>query len=120
MSQQTYTFACPVCAVRLSVPKALAGVRGPCPQWHHDITAPEPEAVLEPALAGAGLSETRSGPAALAVDPPPPVRPMPPPVTVAPPPLPTPPASVPRPAGLGASTLRSTVPVVAYIGASGV
>jgi len=41
MSTETYTFACPVCAVRLSVPKALAGVRGPCPQCHHEITSPE-------------------------------------------------------------------------------
>lgn len=60
MSQETYTFACPVCAVRLSVPKALAGVRGPCPQCHHDITAPEPESVLAPALVGAAVGEARS------------------------------------------------------------
>ena len=43
MSQESYLFACPVCAARLSVPKALVGVRGPCPQCHHEITAPEPE-----------------------------------------------------------------------------
>ena len=46
MSQESYLFACPVCAARLSVPKALVGVRGPCPQCHHEITAPEPEPEL--------------------------------------------------------------------------
>ncbi|MFN0126055.1 MAG: hypothetical protein ACKV19_05150 [Verrucomicrobiales bacterium] len=57
MSNESYTFACPVCAVRLSVPKALAGVRGPCPQCHHEITAPEPEAATAATVAGTMVPE---------------------------------------------------------------
>lgn len=61
MSNESYTFACPVCAVRLSVPKALAGVRGPCPQCHHEITAPEPEVALAAAVVGARGPEPAVG-----------------------------------------------------------
>jgi len=81
MSNETYTFACPVCAVRLSVPKALAGVRGPCPQCHHEITAPEPEAAMAAAVAGTMVPEAavsrNEGPAPVpsAVVPPAPARP---------------------------------------------
>lgn len=42
MSPENYTFACPACGIHLSVPRSLAGVRGPCPQCHHEIVAPEP------------------------------------------------------------------------------
>lgn len=48
MSQELYTFACPSCAVKLSVPKTLAGVRGPCPQCHAEITAPPVEEAAPP------------------------------------------------------------------------
>lgn len=42
MSPENYTFACPACGIHLGVPRSLAGVRGPCPQCHREITAPEP------------------------------------------------------------------------------
>ena len=42
MSPDIYSFACPACGIHLSVPRVLAGVRGPCPQCHREITAPEP------------------------------------------------------------------------------
>lgn len=115
MSQETYTFACPVCAVRLSVPKALAGVRGPCPQCHHEITAPEPESVGAVALAAApsvaaapGMPTPRSAPPSLpplpvtAPLPEPPARISRPPAAIVPPPLPRAesPAPPPRSPGL--------------------
>jgi|GEM_PF-2406666 len=94
MSSETYTFACPVCAVRLSVPKALAGVRGPCPQCHHEITAPEPE----PALVAAAAAP----PEAAFEDEPPPDPPAPA--------VPEPVAELPKSRGLGESSVVAPAP----------
>lgn len=47
MSSDSYTFPCPACGTLLSVPRVLAGVRGPCPQCRQEITAPP--APAEPA-----------------------------------------------------------------------
>lgn len=53
MTNETITFYCPACGIKLTVPASLAGVVGPCPscgmQIHApDTSTPEPAAVPEP------------------------------------------------------------------------
>ena len=50
MANETITFACPACGIRLTVPGNLAGVIGPCPTCRTQIQAPFPAA--PPAAAG--------------------------------------------------------------------
>jgi hypothetical protein len=40
MANELIHFFCPACGIRLSIPKHLAGVRGPCPSCSHPIQAP--------------------------------------------------------------------------------
>ena len=40
MAQDTLTFCCPACGIKLSVPASLAGVVGPCPSCGSRIQAP--------------------------------------------------------------------------------
>ncbi len=42
MATETLSFLCPHCDIRLTVPIALAGVKGPCPNCRMAITAPVP------------------------------------------------------------------------------
>ncbi|WP_367874618.1 hypothetical protein [Luteolibacter sp. Populi] len=42
MATETLSFLCPHCDIRLTVPIALAGVKGPCPNCRLGITAPVP------------------------------------------------------------------------------
>ena len=46
---QNLTFACPSCRTLLQVPAHLAGVTGPCPRCHAQITSPRPQPVPDPA-----------------------------------------------------------------------
>lgn len=43
MASETFTFSCPHCQTRLTVPVSLAGISGPCPSCRTPITAPRPE-----------------------------------------------------------------------------
>ena len=99
------------------MPKALAGVRGPCPQCHHEITAPEPEHVAAVALAtaAAGPMPPRAAPAAAPPAPTTPPLPEPPariarpPSSIVPPPLPR----LDTPEGSGkAAILPAPIPAV--------
>lgn len=42
MASETFTFSCPHCQTRLTVPLSLAGISGPCPSCRVSITAPKP------------------------------------------------------------------------------
>ena len=43
MASETFTFSCPHCQRRLTLPVSLAGISGPCPSCRTPITAPRPE-----------------------------------------------------------------------------
>jgi hypothetical protein len=49
MANDTITFFCPACSIKLTVPAKLAGVEGPCPSCGKQIQAPEP-VVPEPVV----------------------------------------------------------------------
>jgi hypothetical protein len=49
MSNDTITFSCPACHIRLTVPGTLAGVVGPCPNCRNSIQAPHPSPPTAPA-----------------------------------------------------------------------
>lgn len=53
MASDTFTFSCPHCQTRLTVPASLAGISGPCPSCRVSITAPRPEPATEPAASPA-------------------------------------------------------------------
>lgn len=44
MANETITFYCPACGIKLTVPASLAGVTGPCPSCRTQIQAPIPAA----------------------------------------------------------------------------
>lgn len=89
MANELIHFFCPACGIRLSVPKHLAGVTGPCPSCGHAIQAP--------------LLETHPSPA----DPPP----KPPADAVPRPPVKPEPRLLPhRPPGIDIPALRSIPP----------
>lgn len=49
MANDTITFFCPACSIKLTVPASLAGIEGPCPSCGKQIQAPaatEPESVV--------------------------------------------------------------------------
>jgi hypothetical protein len=48
MADDTITFHCPSCNVRLTVPASLAGVTGPCPTCRAEIQAPTSQAAAPP------------------------------------------------------------------------
>ena len=79
MANESITFLCPACGIKLTVPGSLAGVTGPCPSCGTLIQAPYP-AAYQPMPA----YQPPPGPAAC--------QPIPPPTTPvdqAPPPVPT-------------------------------
>ena len=69
-------FSCPACNIKLSLPLALAGARGPCPSCGQEIIAPDPER---------GLNARKPAPT-----PPPAALPEPPPTPEIPAPKPLP------------------------------
>ena len=60
MASETFTFSCPHCQTRLTVPVSLAGVSGPCPSCRTTITAPGPAA--EPATIATPVAAPASPP----------------------------------------------------------
>lgn len=47
MSNDTITFTCPACGIRLTVPGNLAGVSGPCPSCRAAIQAPHSQSLID-------------------------------------------------------------------------
>lgn len=68
MASETFTFSCPHCQTRLTVPVSLAGISGPCPSCRVPITAPRPEPELLPVPVPAPLPI--SGPVPVPKEPP--------------------------------------------------
>lgn len=90
MVNQTISFCCPACGVKLTVPAALAGVVGPCPSCRTQIQAPVPVAQVpvrtEPVAVSAPVASPMANHAV-------PVSSAPAPVTPSLPPAPEPPVS---------------------------
>ena len=47
MANDSITFFCPACSIKLTVPDSLAGVIGPCPSCRNQIQAPYPPPVAQ-------------------------------------------------------------------------
>jgi hypothetical protein len=77
MANETISFCCPACGVRLTVPAALAGVVGPCPSCRTQIQAPFPVAQVAaiPGMALAAAPVSTPAPPASAPAPAPVVAP---------------------------------------------
>ena len=60
MANESITFACPACGIRLTVPGNLAGVIGPCPTCRIQIQAPFPAA--PPAAVGPPVGQAAGVP----------------------------------------------------------
>lgn len=63
MANETITFLCPACGIKLTVPSQLAGVTGPCPSCRSLIQAPcspplDSSAYQSPLIAPSGTSTT--------------------------------------------------------------
>lgn len=95
MANESITFFCPACGIKLTVPASLAGVTGPCPSCRTQIQAPIPAAPLpQPILS------------APAYQPPPPVSYAPTGIPDAPLPAQTPSYQEPPPAPVAPSVLK--------------
>jgi hypothetical protein len=64
MANDSFSFFCPACGIKLTVPRALAGVVGPCPSCGNQIQAPFPFPTPSPSGMQAGSAVTPAQPSA--------------------------------------------------------
>ena len=86
MANESITFHCPACGIKLTVPSSLAGITGPCPTCRTLIQAPIPAAPQQMAPPAAAYQAPVQAPPAYQ-PPPAPVYQTPPPPAYQPPPV---------------------------------